>query len=139
MVRPRSATTPILITLDYHTNSHVAFLHHLNVTGGIKGDTTPDTTYTTINTECEKIDINSVTSVDLAVLWSSPRYSEAFVDWLVKQYRANSAFFDQAKLKADVLKAAEKSPSRSGTINNVIQLGYGETPNNHTVFLATPH
>lgn len=36
--------------------------------------------------------------------FASPRYSPAFVDWLIEQYEANDAFFDQARALFDALK-----------------------------------
>ena len=41
--------------------------------------------------------------------WSSPRYSEAFVEWLVEQHRKNPKFFDEAKERSDRLKKGEGS------------------------------
>ncbi len=52
--------------------------------------------------------------------WSSPRYSEAFIEWLIEQYRTNSAFFEEAKVKAEVLKSAEKPPGRAAVEGRVI-------------------
>jgi len=43
--------------------------------------------------------------------WSSPRYSPAFVDWLMEQYNADKKFFDKAKRKADKLRREKKSNS----------------------------
>jgi hypothetical protein len=40
---------------------------------------------------------------------SSPRYSEAFVEWLVGEYEKNGHFFDEAKSKADALKQEKVS------------------------------
>lgn len=37
--------------------------------------------------------------------YASPRYSQQFVDWIVEQYHANAAFFEQTRLKFDELKA----------------------------------
>jgi hypothetical protein len=39
--------------------------------------------------------------------YASPRYSQAFVDWIVSQYEANNAFFEEAKAKFDALKHGE--------------------------------
>jgi hypothetical protein len=36
--------------------------------------------------------------------YASARYSRAFVDWILAQYDADSAFFENAKIKADELK-----------------------------------
>jgi len=38
--------------------------------------------------------------------FASPRYSQAFVDWIVTQYEANNEFFEEAKAKFDALKPA---------------------------------
>lgn len=37
--------------------------------------------------------------------YASARYSSAFVDWIVEQYEKNEQFFDEAKVKYDVMKA----------------------------------
>jgi hypothetical protein len=36
--------------------------------------------------------------------YTSPRYSQAFVDWIVSQYKANAQFFEETKAKFDGLK-----------------------------------
>jgi hypothetical protein len=46
--------------------------------------------------------------------FASPRYSQAFVDWIVRQYEADAEFFEKAKVKYDDMKlklAAEKQAS----------------------------
>lgn len=37
--------------------------------------------------------------------YASPRYSEAFVDWLVARYKENASFFEEAKAAYDAKKA----------------------------------
>ena len=38
--------------------------------------------------------------------YASPRYTQQFVDWIVEKYLANAAFFEEARLKYDEMKAA---------------------------------
>lgn len=38
--------------------------------------------------------------------FASPRYSQQFVDWIVSQYEANAAFFEQARIRFETLKGA---------------------------------
>lgn len=40
--------------------------------------------------------------------YASPRYSDAFVDWIVAQYEANERFFEETKAKFDQLKFESK-------------------------------
>lgn len=40
--------------------------------------------------------------------FASARYSQAFVDWILEQYAAESSFFEAAKVKMDELKHVEK-------------------------------
>ena len=37
--------------------------------------------------------------------FASPRYTQQFVDWIVDQYNSNPAFFDEARIQFDELKA----------------------------------
>jgi hypothetical protein len=37
--------------------------------------------------------------------YASPRYSQAFVDWIIDQYEKNQDFFDEAKVRYDSMKA----------------------------------
>ena len=38
--------------------------------------------------------------------YASPRYTQQFVEWIVEKYLANAAFFEEARLKYDEMKAA---------------------------------
>jgi hypothetical protein len=39
--------------------------------------------------------------------FASPRYSQQFVDWIVAQFEANEAFFEEARARYDIAKAAQ--------------------------------
>jgi hypothetical protein len=40
--------------------------------------------------------------------WSSPRYSEAFLEWLVDSYKRDPKFFEKAKRKAAKSKGRDR-------------------------------
>ena len=39
--------------------------------------------------------------------YATPRYSQAFVDWVIQRYEEDNAFFDKTKEQFDHLKQAE--------------------------------
>jgi hypothetical protein len=45
--------------------------------------------------------------------YASPRYTQQFVDWIVEQYNANGAFFDEARFRFDELKTAQQNTPRT--------------------------
>jgi hypothetical protein len=43
--------------------------------------------------------------------FASPKFSQAFVDWVLQKYSANPAFFEEAKNRADELRRSRSGPA----------------------------